>query len=490
MHILPSLISIDKGAEMPVYQQLVNGFILAIRNGHLPKGAKLPGVRNLALQFGLHRKTVQNALDEVAAQGWIDIFPQKGAYIARNLPLTKPLSLHHNGALNLYPPTTHFDLEAGVVSFFPGSDVQHSGKLALIEGFPDLRIAPLNDLFREMRSLEKRAAYRRYFQYGNPQGTLLLRETLARHLSETRGLPASADNLLITRGAQMGIYLATQLLIQPGDAIVVGDPGYRTATSTFEQAGATILRVPVDEAGIQVETIEALCQTHRIRAAYVIPHHHHPTTVTLGLERRLRLLDLAAEHRFAIIEDDYDFDFHYDSSPITPMASLDQHGSVIYIGTLSKTLAPSIRLGFMVAPVNFIQSATMLRRSIDFQGDSILEIAIANLFKNGTIQGFIKKAVKTYHQRRDHFCALLHDQLGDVVDFKVPAGGMAVWTKFNTIPLASLTQKANEKGVMIMDGSIYDTAHSQHFTRLGFSALNFEEQMQAVEVLRRVVKGG
>src|SRR5690606_23966695 len=140
----------------------------------------------------------------------------------------------------------------------------------------------------------------------------------------------------------------------------------------FRQLGASVNYVPVNEGGIDVEAIEKLCREKSIRFIYVISHHHNPTTVTLIPERRIKLLELAAEYRFAIIEDDYDYDFHYTSTPMMPMASLDKQGSVIYIGTLTKTLAPSIRIGFMIAPQNFIRAAVYLRKSIDVQGDSLM----------------------------------------------------------------------------------------------------------------------
>jgi len=136
----------------------------------------------------------------------------------------------------------------------------------------------------------------------------------------------------------------------------------------------------------------------------VIPHHHNPTTVTLTPERRIRLLELSVKYKFAIIEDDYDYDFHYASKPMMPMASLDRHGSVIYIGTLTKTLAPAIRIGFMVAPEHFIRHAVWLRKALDTQGDSLMENAIAGLYKDGTIASHIKRSVKLYKERRDHLC--------------------------------------------------------------------------------------
>ena len=178
----------------------------------------------------------------------------------------------------------------------------------------------------------------------------------------------------------MAINLAAKLLIEPGDHVIVGEPSYFGASITFKQNGGILNRVQVDEQGMDVDRVEKLCRTKKIRLVYVIPHHQHPTTVTMPPERRLKLLKLAEEYKFAIIEDDYDYDFHYASSPMLPMASLDEHGSVIYIGTLTKTFAPAVRVGFMVAPENFINFAAGLRRTMDWQGDPLMEVALLELY--------------------------------------------------------------------------------------------------------------
>lgn len=283
----------------------------------------------------------------------------------------------------------------------------------------------------------------------------------------------------------MGIYLAARLLVNPGDHVIVGEPGYFGATLTLQQVGATINRVPVDENGIDVDAIEALCKKKKIRLLYVIPHHHHPTTVTLTPERRIRLLELAASYKIAIIEDDYDYDFHYTSYPVMPMASLDHHGNVIYIGTLSKTLVPAIRIGFMVAPENFIRAASGLRRWIDRQGDTLMEVALAELYKNGTVNRHIKKVVKLYRERRDCFCELLKDKIGDKISFKIPEGGMSVWTKFN-VDLKRVAERAGAKGLAMSDGTIYNGPNvNYNASRLGFASLNFKEQERAIEILSR-----
>ena len=221
---------------------------------------------------------------------------------------------------------------------------------------------------------------------------------------------------------------------------------------------------------------------------YVIPHHHQPTTVTLSPDRRIRLLELAAKYRFAIIEDDYDYDFQYAGRPMMPMASLDSTGNVIYIGALTKSLAPAIRVGFIVAPEQFIRAATWLRKSIDTQGDSLIENAIAQLYKDGTIARHIKKSVKLYKERRDNFCDLLKTELGRHISFTIPEGGMSVWTTFLKSNLPVVAAKAFKKGLIISDGTDYDTEKTKYNSvGLGFASLNFKEQEKAIEILKSVL---
>ena len=195
----------------------------------------------------------------------------------------------------------------------------------------------------------------------------------------------------------MAIYLISKILISKNDTVIAGDPGFLGANDIFKHTEANLELVPLDEYGMDMDAVEAICKSKKVKLLYVIPHHHRPTTVTLSSERRIRLLELAMKYRFAIVEDDYDYDFHYSSSPILPLASLDYGGSVIYIGSFSKTIAPGIRIGFIISPKNLIVQATRLRRLIDRQGEQLLEEAMANLLKNGDIGRHLKKANKTYH---------------------------------------------------------------------------------------------
>lgn len=478
-----SLIAVDKKSPIPLYQQVVNAITANIRSGHLRKGLKMPGTRILATSLNIHRKTLQIALDELLAQGWLVIIPRKGTFVTNNLPELKPVKFTSTTVnLYTYPFKSNFSLGKRFATEFPPTNFQSTGNLMIHDGFPDIRLAPMKDLMRELRSIERRGEFKKYYQYGNAQGVPYLRETLATFLNDTRGLRITPENILITNGAQMGIFISTHLLLQPGDQVIIGEPGYVTAALTFQRAGAILNRVPVDDYGINVDAIEKLCKRKKIRFVYLIPHHHHPTTVTLSLERRIRLLNLATRYKFAIIEDDYDYDFHYNSSPILPMASLDQHGNVIYVGTLSKTLVPAVRIGFLVAPKDFIAEATAVRRSIDFQGDSLLEVAIAELYRSGIIASHIRKTIKIYRERRDHFCGLLTEKLGSRVSFSVPEGGMAVWTKFIGVDLKQLSQRVAKHNVTMSDGALYNT-YKHNASRLGFSSLNHKEQVRVVDIL-------
>lgn len=491
LELLDKLIKINRKADQPLYLQITNAIIRNIRRGRLRKGLKLPGSRKVAGLLDINRMTMVAAYDELQAQGWIERIPRKGTFVKQDLPDIKPKKFAEDKVIGHFPGKAAFPINTGKLVSFPLSDFQKANRLIIDNGFPDTRLAPVDALLGSMRSLSKKPVFKKYLEYGGPLGTRSLRQTLSNYMSDTRGLPITTKNIMITRGAQMGINMAASLIIEPGDHVIVGEPGYFNANQTFEQKGAAINRVPVDNHGMNMDAVEEICQKKKIRLLYVIPHHHFPTTVTLTPERRIRLLELASTYNFAIIEDDYDYDFHYSSSPMLPMASLDQNGSVIYIGTLTKTLAPAIRMGVMIAAKNVIESVANMRRLLDWQGDSLMEAAIAELYREGTISRHIKKSVKIYRQRRDQFCNLLKAKLGDHVSFDIPDGGMSVWAKFRDVNLKKVSREAYKKGLVISNGEEYNT-YTQNYNsaRMGFASLDSGEQQEAVEILAGCVKEG
>lgn len=486
-----TLVSIDKQGAIPIYQQVAERMIRLIQEGRLPPGAFLPSTRELSATLELHRKTVVAAYEELARQDWIQTVPRKGVMVSPNLPVIKPRSYHGGEGAGAY---------AGNAGFvFPHSSMQPppilpkaGHRVVLNDGFPDSRESPLALLLRECRRLTAGKAFAKKLMYGPPSGTEHLRDSLATYLAGTRGLGIGPDNLMVTRGAQMALYLSAALLIRPGDKVVVGSPNYYFANLTFEQLGATLVRIPVDDQGIDVQAMAAILKKESIRLLYVVPHHHHPTTVTLSADRRMHLLELIREYNLAVIEDDYDYDFHYASAPILPLASGDHRGNVIYIGSMTKSLALSLRIGFMVAPADFMVEAARLRRIMDLRGDNIMEEALAALLDSGDVDRHLKKTNKLYRERRDLFCSLLEERMSDLISFRKPDGGMAVWATFpQGYSIEALAQRTSALGLLINDGSAYRQPLMKTFgIRMGFASLNEAEAHEAVKLLRKAADQG
>jgi GntR family transcriptional regulator/MocR family aminotransferase len=490
MQLIKELIVIDNRSRVPVYMQVSQSIVQGIRQGKLRKGLRLPGARTIADLLKINRLTVAAAFRELESQGWVEIRAQKGAFVKVDLPTLTPGKLgdHDSAVVFHLPEKPGFTYEEKKILPYYSQEFPPPGKLVLDDGFPDARLAPIEDLVRSIRSFSRLAFNKKYLTYGGAQGTVYLRETLAAFLNDTRGLSVGPEEILITKGTQMGLYIAASLIIRPNQVVIAGTPGYARANSTFELAGARMSLIPMDEMGIDTDRVEKICKTKPVRMVYVIPHFHHPTLATLSSERRLHLLELATRYEFAIIEDDYDYDFHYAGKPMMPMASLDRNGNVIYIGALSKSLVPAIRVGFMVAPQRFIRSATSLRKAIDTQGDSLIENAIADLYKDGTIGRHIKKSVKLYKERRDHFCDLVQRELRNRVSFKVPEGGMAVWADFQDNDLPTVVQRAYRNGLIMSDGTDYDTGKLKYNSKgMGFASLDFREQERAVAILKKSI---
>ena len=480
-----NLIHIDRSAETPIYLQLHNAIINMIKSGVIKSGAKLPGTRSLSLQIGLHRKTVIAAYDELMGQGWINTIPAKGTFVSDKLPEVKPRGQGVRKGLKL---EAGFSFEARKHLHRPYA--QLPSMLTIDEGIPDVRIAPIVEILRHYRSIVSRSYNAKYLSYGSFFGDDYLREVLANYLQETRGITCSKENILITRGSQMGMYLASQLIHQKGGFSIVGETNYIAASLTLTDAGASLLRVRVDKNGLNTNDIQALCEKHKIKSVYVTSHHHHPTTVTLSPERRLHLIELAHQYGFAILEDDYDYDFHYQRAPLLPLASADEGNHVIYMGAVCKIIAPAIRVGYMVGPSDFITAAAHLRRTIDRQGDTILERALAQMIEQGDLQRHSRKALKLYHERRDHFHQLLTDHLSEFISFSVPEGGMAFWVKLKKgMNWEAIAKTCLENEMVIPDWKNYDSNNSGHNgIRLGFASLNFEEQTKAVLILKSAMK--
>jgi GntR family transcriptional regulator/MocR family aminotransferase len=483
MYPWKSTIQIARNSTQPVYLQVANAIIKEIHEGRLLPGQKLPGARVFSELLRLNRKTITAAMEELYSQGWVESYAHKGTFVSERLPEVAYTPLGNKGL------SRKLEVSRMPVNDFPFLESLHldyKNKRLIDDGVPDVTLAPLNILFKYHRSLLNKKIFKSLLKYNHVEGDLDLRTTLKFYLRNTRGIVTTEHNIFITRGSQMGIYISLATLVQKGDSCITSSPGYPIVDTIIQHLGGKVAHVPVDAEGIITKDIEAICKRKKIRLLYITPHHHYPTTVTLSPVRRLELLQLAARYNFYILEDDYAYDFHYSNNPVMPLASLNKSRHVIYIGSFSKCLSPSVRVGYFVAPVEVMETANKLRRIIDRQGDPLLERSLSEFIKSGDLQRHLKKIVRLYKQRRDYFCHLLEKHLGKHVSFVKPEGGMSVWITFrDKKALKNLPDRLAQKGY-VLDS---DPGFMEKFSsvRTGFASLSEEEMDKYIGVLKDVL---
>jgi GntR family transcriptional regulator/MocR family aminotransferase len=418
-------LAVEAGERTPLFARLAELISGEIRRGRLRPGVRLPGTRPLAAQLGVGRNTVVAAYAELVAEGWIVTRPAGGCFVSSDVPERPARRFDKRKGEGASSARPGFDFEARILN---RSNAAPQGTLELFGGTPDLRLFPTSLLARAYR----RALHgtgRGNLDYAGPFGHARLRAALASLVSDTRALPVTAEQLMVTHGSQMAIDLVARTLIRPGDRVAVEEIGYQSAWAALRQAGAELVFLPIDKQGLDVSALEAELARGPLRALYVTPHHQYPTTVALSVGRRLRLLELAAKHRLAIIEDDYDHEFHYDGRPLASLAGADRAGVVVYIGTLAKVLAPGLRLGFVAAPQRLIETIGAVRCHVDRHGDTVTECAVAELIEEGELARHARRMRRVYHARRDALVDSLRRHLGDALSFDVPAGGMTLWAE-------------------------------------------------------------
>jgi GntR family transcriptional regulator / MocR family aminotransferase len=481
-------LQVDKTLRAPIYIQLSSQIMALIKTGRLQPGQQLPSSRQLALHLALHRKSIVQAYEELLSQGWLESHLGSGTFVSKQLPDIKQAPVAKKDTQSPDP----LKIARFVVTDAPHLNrpvLRTTAPLHLDDGFPDARLVPADDISRAFRTQILLGNPYVRLGYGETSGAASLRAELSTYLNETRGLRTTPENILITRGTIMGIHLACQGLVGPGDHVAITEWGWSGAIMNFKEAGALIHTIPTDENGLDVDRLEQLCLKKPIRFVYVTPHHHYPTTVIMRADKRLRLLALAEKFGFIVFEDDYDYDFHYESKPLLPLAGSDPAGMVLYCGSFTKTISPAFRIGYLVGPENVIAHLAQRRRIIDRQGDHILENAVAELLKTGVIQRHLRKSLRLYRERRDEFCKLLNSELGSHVSFEVPEGGMAVWALFRPdLDLSVLSRTAAKHELFFSEGfGHHVNPRLSNGTRLGFASSTASELSRAIAILARIL---
>jgi len=483
--ILKSLIHFEKSSNTSIYIQIAQQIINAIQRGYLPEGTALPGTRKFSALLSINRNTAVAVYEELASQGWVAILANKGTFVLKQEKKTAAIkgALQGLEKLKTYPEIAGFPFQS---SFHLASTEDFSIRTYVInDGQPDLRLHPTHQFSRWYSASMKRASLISKWNQRQEQSYTTFSKQLCNYLNATRGFYIKPNNIVSTRSTEMSLYIVSQLLIQKKDVVLVGDLSHYKSNMIFQQAGANIKTIPVDAHGMDVDFIEQNFTKGSIRCVYVCAHRQYPTAVTLSAERRLKLLQLAKAYKFAIIEDDFDYDFQFDGSAMLPMASADSEGVVIYLGRLGQSFFPSFQIGFVVAPENIIKEAKNYLQILDKQGDLIQKQILTELIDEGEIHRLIKKNITVYKQRRDYLCGCLETHFKAYATWQVPAGGLAVWLCFTPrISLVKLAEKAKANDLVLPKTILYQNKNICAI-RLGFGHLNEEEIEIVIQILKQ-----
>lgn len=464
------------------YLDLADTIIDDIKRGRLKPQDKLPGTRTLAQMLNMHRKTIDAAYQELISQGWLEARPSSGTFVAKDLPVILSEGPAPIKETSSFTPTNLADR----ILFETSDDV-------VSDGHPDPRLLPQADLANGFRSAVSSLKYAHIKQSADARGLKVLREAISDYLRQERGVSANADEIIVTRGSQMALYLSAMTCFKSGDRIAVEMPGYSQAWRAFEASGAQIVGIPVDENGLSIDALQSMLETgHCFRALYLTPHHHFPTTVSLSPERRVRLLELAKLHDFLIIEDDYDHEYRYVGQPLLPLiAQKDDDLNIIHIGSFSKILFSGFRLGYLVATPKRVQDMARARSFMDRQGDYLVEKAMASLIEEGAIYRHANKARLLYEERLDYLLAGIEEKLSRFVSVERPQGGLAVWIRLKSGQ--SARRWLNEASLLGLQIPPLDSFYPVAFQkddgfRLGFADRSEREIDHLLHILQKIAQ--
>ena len=488
-----TLIALDRTSSVPLYRQVRHAIEHGIATGVFVAHMRLPSSRELSAELGVSRNVVNLAYQELIAEGFVISSERGGLYVNTDL-------VHSPPEAKETPPAAERRIDwRNRVRRFGDAGLPHVSKPArwweypypFVAGQVDLHTFPARGWTRVLRESLYRPHLTHSLQDCGSADDPMLVDMIRRHLLPGRGIEASEDQILVTVGSQQGLDLVSRLLLRPGDRVGVEDPGYLDAKHIFARAGADLVGFPVDRRGVRLPaTLEG------VTLMYVTPSHHHPTNVTLTIDRRRRLLDLAACSGTVVVEDDYDSEFRYAGQPTPALKALDDGGDVIYLGTFSKFLAPGLRLGYLVGPAEFVRELRAARRYSNRHPPGQLQRALALLIDSGDYQ----RTVRRHRAELSRRWAAVVDAVNTHLTWPTdpPPGGVSVWMSGPaTLDANVLVRNAARHGVLIERGDIYflDPAApparggpaARSTFRIGFSAIGLEAIEPGIGVLARVV---
>lgn len=481
-------LKLDPQAENPLHRQLYEELRCAILTGRLAPRQKLPSTRSLAQSLGISRTTVTQSYDQLLSEGYLEARHGSGTFVCAQLPDDLLHSAPAEPESQVVQSSIHlssYGQRLAEKTFSLQAEPQVS--ISFRYGRPALQQFPL-EVWRKLLLRHSRADLQWLDYASNPQGEYVLREAIARYIIRARAVQCDPDHILITNGTQQALDLILRVLLEPGEAIALEDPGYLSARRIFLSHNAHLIPIPVDESGLVVSHLASI-QVPTIRLVYVTPSHQFPTGATLSLARRLELLSWAHRTGALILEDDYDSEYRYGDRPIPALQGLDPGHSVIYIGTFSKVLFPSLRIGYLVLPPKLAPLMAHAKWLSDRQLSTLDQNVLADFINEGHLESHIRRMRSHYNTRRQTLVQALKKYFGDRVTILGEKAGIHVMVNFS-LPLteAEIIQKATQAGVGLMSAR----AHCLQFDSqcnfiLGYSELDETTLEKGIQLLAQAL---
>lgn len=480
------VIALERSRNRPLHKQVYEAFCAAIVRRNLRAGQRVPSSRALAAELRISRIPVLNAYAQLLAEGYFEARTGSGTFVSNSLPdqwmspeQGPPVSSKASSGRPLV--STRATLLPSYKTA-PWADKWGAfivGQLAF-ESFPFQIWSSL--LNRHVRNVRVKSLH-----YGDPMGLDGFRSTIAGYLRTARAVNCDASQIMVVSGSQQALDLCARVLLNPGDKVWFEEPGYWLARHVFTLAGCDLVPVPVDEEGLDVSAGRR--RSRKARAAFVTPSHQFPLGVTMSASRRLQVLDWAHGSGSWIIEDDYDNEYRYESMPIASLQGLDRHARVIYIGTFSKTLFPSLRLGYIVIPPDLVDRFVAVRNAMDVCPPHLYQAVLQDFIGEGHFARHIRRTRLLYSERRDVLVKSIKTEFGSEVEILGAEAGMhLVMTLPKGLRDRSVSQQAAGQDLWLwpLSGCYLDKAR-QGFI-LGFGSTTPKEILKAVGHLRTVME--
>ncbi|MBN6186834.1 PLP-dependent aminotransferase family protein [Aneurinibacillus sp. BA2021] len=467
--------------EMPKYRQIVEYCKEKISNGEWPIGSRIPSQRVLAKTFGVNRSTIITALDELMADGLIEGRVGAGTVVVNNtwtlLATNPPPDWDAYVRMGVHKPSQTTVQEINQAESNPDLIQLGKGELS-----PD--IFPLETMQRVVRHVSEKLEA---FGYEEPKGYLPLRQAVSEYI-KTFGIHASPSSILIVSGALQALQLISVGLLHRGSSVLLEKPSYLYSLHVFQSAGMRFAGLPMDDEGLVPEAIFDWKKRHSGAILYTIPTFHNPTGAVLPQKRREELLRICGEERLPIIEDDIYRELWIDEPAPPPLKAFDRHGHVLYVGSLSKTLSPGLRIGWIVGPEPVIERLADIKMQTDYGSASLSQRVAAEWLADGLYEQHVIFVREQLAIRRQAALSALERHMHDIAEWKMPRGGFLLWLKIKpALSMRELFSRALGEGVLLNPGSMY-AQDTEQYVRLSYAHASLAELEEGIRRMSRIIR--